>query len=135
MSCDGGVGTIAVDSPCLVGHSLLGNPLETGPHEIECTLATSVHPVAWSFLLFIPPATQNPVTVFPETPSGLLVDVGLRQARASSMTGAMTFIRVDPSNRAFVAQFDGVVTWTDSSGTTFSCSVDGPLWGAPGDFT
>jgi len=133
MSCDGGVGMITIDNPCLVGHSLEPNALETGPHEIECTLAASVHPIVWSFELFIP-VTQNPVTVLPETPSGLLVDVGGRQARVSRATGAMTFTRVDPSNRAFVARFDGSVTWTEPSGATFSCSVDGPLWGAPGGF-
>jgi hypothetical protein len=64
----------------------------------------------------------------------MLVDVGGQQARVSSDSGAMTFIRVDPSNRAFVARFDGSVTWTESSGATFSCSVDAPLWGAPGEF-
>jgi hypothetical protein len=134
MSCDGGVGMIAIDNPCLVGHSLGGgNGSDTGAHEIECTLATSVHPIAWSFLLFIP-VMQNPVTLFPETPSGLLVDVGGHQARVSGTSGAMTFIRVDPSNQAFVARFDGSVTWTEPSGATFSCSVDGPLWGAPGGF-
>ena len=133
MSCDSGVGMIAIDDPCLVGHSFGGNGSETGPHEIECTLAASGHPIAWSFLLVIP-VTQNPVTLLPETPSGVLVDVGGRQARVSGTSGAMTFLRVDPSNRAFVARFDGSVTWTEPSGATFSCSVAGPLWGAPGGF-
>jgi hypothetical protein len=133
MTCDGGVGTIAIDDPCLVGASLSPNASQTGAHAVECTLATSSHPVAWSFLLVIPTA-QNPVTVFPGVPSGSNVDVGGRQAHVSSATGALTVTRVDPSNRAFVAQFNGSVTWTESSGATFSCSVDGPLWGAPGDF-
>lgn len=133
MICDGGIGTIAIDSPCLVGFGLSSNASQSGPHEIECTLATSSHPIAWSFLLSIPTA-QNPVTSFPETPSGLGVDVGGQNAHVSSTTGTLTFIRVDPSNRAFIAQFDGAVTWTEPSGTTFSCSIDGPLWGAPGNF-
>jgi hypothetical protein len=134
MNCDSGVGIIAIDNPCLVGHSFGGNPSDAGAHEIECTLATVTHPIVWSFELFIP-VTENPVTVLPETPSGVLVDVGGRQARVSRTTGTMTFVRVDPSNRAFVARFDGVITWTEPSGATFSCAVGSSLWGAPGPFT
>jgi hypothetical protein len=133
MSCDTGVGAIAIDNPCLVGFSIGGGVSKAGAHEVECTLAASNHPIAWSFLLVLP-VTQNPVTVFPETPSAAPVDLGGRQVHASSTTGTLTFSRVDPSNQAFVAQFDGVVTWTASSGATFSCSVDGPLWGTPGAF-
>jgi hypothetical protein len=63
------------------------------------------------------------------------VDLGNGQeARISMVTGALTFLRVDPTNRAFVARFIGAVTWIESSGATFHCKMDTPIWGAPGPF-
>jgi hypothetical protein len=134
LSCDNGVGTIALDNPCLVGHALNANGSEAGPHAVECRLSASSHPVAWSFVLSLP-TTQNPVTGFPPVPGVPPVDVGGRRATVTNVAGALMFSLVDPSNRAFVARFTGVITWTDTAGATFSCSVDAPLAGAPGAFT
>jgi hypothetical protein len=46
----------------------------------------------------------------------------------------MTFSRVDPTARAFIAHFKGTIGWKTTTGSTFSCAFDGPLWGAPGSF-
>lgn len=46
----------------------------------------------------------------------------------------MTFSRVDGPGRAFVARLEGTFTWTEATGGTFSCAVDAPFWGAPGEF-
>jgi hypothetical protein len=133
MSCDQGVGTIAIVDPCLVGHVLGANASEAGPHAVECRLATPSRPLLWSFLVILP-THQNPIVVSPVL-GNPPVSVGGRQASVSKITGSITFSRVDPSNRAFIARFSGVIIWTDASGATFSCTIDGPLWGAPGGFT
>jgi hypothetical protein len=135
MSCDHGVGTITFHSPCLVGAAIGGdgNPSTFRSHEVECTLATPVA-IAWSFLVILPPP-QNPETVLPQTVTAGLVDLGNGQiARMSSFAGALTFSHVDPSNGSFVARFMGTTTWSDARGGTFSCTVDVPVWAAPGGF-
>ena len=134
MSCDHGVGTIAIVDPCLVGHSFNISSGEAGTHAVECRLATPSRPLLWSFVVNLPPL-ENPVTTFPIVPGQAPVQVGGQEATVSKVTGSLTYSRIDPSNRAFIAHFTGVVTWTDASGVTFNCSVDGPLWGAPGGFT
>jgi hypothetical protein len=141
-SCDQGVGTIAFRNPCLVSQSLGGDPAELGIHEVECSLATPDHPMTWSFLFSLAEVAANPdrpvdlpgayATTSPT--SGAPVDVGGRRAGVSGVAGTLTFSRVDPTNRAFVARFQGTMTWKDAAGTTFSCAVDAPLWGAPGSF-
>jgi hypothetical protein len=136
MSCDvdAVVANVFFDNPCHVGHSFNGGVGEVGPHEVECTLNVPGHPVAWSFLLDMPPH-QNPVTIFPKVPAASPVVVAGLQASVAKTEGSLTFSRVDPSNLAFIAFFRGTVTWTDSSGRTFTCAVAAPLWGAPGGFT
>lgn len=137
MTCDSGVGVITFVNPCLVGQVLGGDhdPTSPGPHEVECTVATPAGNVGWSFEVIFPPL-QNPQTILPLTPTALGVDLGNgQQARISMVTGALTFSRVDPTNRAFVARFIGGVTWTEPSGATFQCKMDTPVWGAPGPFT
>ena len=137
MTCDSGVGVITFVNPCLVGQVLGGDhdPTVPGPHEVECTVETSAGSVGWSFELIFPPL-QNPQTILPLTPTALGVDLGNgEKAGISVVTGALTFSRVDPTNRAFVARFIGVLTWTEPSGATFQCKMDTPIWGAPGPFT
>jgi hypothetical protein len=136
MACDGGVGVITFVNPCLVGYVIGGDNDATvpGPHEVECTVETPGGNVGWSFEVIFPPL-QNPQTILPLTPTALGVDLGNgQQAHISKVTGGLTFSRVDPTNRAFVARFIGVVTWTEPSGATFQCQVDAPVWGAPGPF-
>jgi hypothetical protein len=135
MSCDDGVGTITFANPCLIGFRLGGgDPSTPGGHEIECTLATPSGGIAWSFLAIFPPKS-NPATMLPLTPSASFVDVGGgRTASLAKISGALTFSLVDPENRAFVAQFHGTAVWVETSGASFSCAIDTPVWGAPGMF-
>ena len=136
MTCDNGVGVITFVNPCLVGWLIgAGGPTSTGPHEVECTSETTAGTVGWSFMVIFPPL-QNPQPGVPLTPTAVAVDLGDgRQARISKVTGTLTFSRVDPTNRAFVAQLTGDVTWTEPSGATFQCQMDAPIWGGPGPFT
>jgi hypothetical protein len=138
MACSvgGAIVNVAFDNPCLVGHTLFGHdPSEAGAHAIECTLAAAGHPVAWSFVLSLP-TTDNPVTFFSNVSPNSGVQIAGLQAHVTKAEGTLTFSRVDPSNRAFIARFTGTLTWTtDPSPTTFTCTVDAPLWGAPGGFT
>jgi hypothetical protein len=133
MSCDETVGTIAIVNPCLIGGKLGGNadPSSPAPHEVECKIGSSGD-VVWSFLVVFPPL-QNPQMVA-LTPTAVDGQVGNDKARVTSVTGSLTFDRVDPTNRAFVAQFSGTVTWLEQSGRTFSCVVFDSIWGAPGPF-
>ena len=137
MTCDHGVGRIAFDNPCLVGQNLNGVSSSPGVHEVECTLQASSHPVAWTFLLILanPAASLRlPDQVPRGSPTGMPFTIDGRRAGISGVSGTLSFSRVDPANRAFVAQLTGTMIWTDSSGATFSCAVDDPLWGAPGNF-
>jgi len=136
MTCDSGVGVITFVNPCLVGYVLDGDrdPTAPGPHEVGCTVATPIGNVGWSFEVLFPPL-QNPQTILPLISTASGVDLGNgQQARISMVMGGLTFSHVDPTNRAFVARFIGVVTWTEPSGATFQCQVDTPVWGAPGPF-
>jgi hypothetical protein len=54
--------------------------------------------------------------------------------RLSNVTGDLTFSRVDPAARAFASTLNGAAVWVDPSGAQTSCLVNGPFWGAPGDF-
>jgi predicted small lipoprotein YifL len=141
-SCDQGIGPLAFDNPCLVGMNLAGNPMSPGFHEVECTLAAPGHPMTWAILLVLSQVAANPdrpVTLpgefaTPSPTSGMTVDVGGTRAGISSVSGTITFSRVDPANRSFIARFQGTMTWKEESGATFSCAVDAPFWGAPGSF-
>ena len=129
MSCDHGFGTITFVNPCLVGGNLAGSGSQ-GPHDVECT----VRPQRAGLLVNFPPL-QNPETLLPLTPNAAGVVLGDgRKAAITMIAGALTFSRVDAVNRAFVASFNGKVSWIDSTGATFTCAVDAPLWGAPGGF-
>jgi hypothetical protein len=140
-TCDHGIGLVAFDNPCLVGFNLGGAPATTGVHVVECTLAVAGHPIAWSFIL---PLAQlaaepdKPLTFpkdFPAGPPGNQpIGIGGQPAGLSGVTGTVTFSRVDPTGRAFVARLVGTMTWTQGSGSKVSCAVDAPFWGAPGSF-
>ena len=137
MTCDHGVGTLAFDNPCLVGHNPGAN--EIGVHEVECTLATTGHPIAWTFLLALAQVIQNPSKPIPSPlPPGAFfgrsVSVDGMGASVSGFAGAITFSR-RPDEPAFIARLKGTMTWKRQSGATFSCTIDSPFWGAPGDFT
>jgi hypothetical protein len=141
MTCDHGIGTLAFDNPCLVGMNLLGDLSKPGEHEIECHLAGPGHPIVWAFLVPLAQIAQHPdqpltfPSSFPTSPtSGMRVDVGGHKAGVSSAAGTVTFSRVDPTGRAFIARFNGTITWKETTGSTFSCAVDAPFWGAPGGF-
>jgi hypothetical protein len=135
MKCGNGAGVMTFVNPCLVGYSLNGGSASgITDHEVECALATPAGSVGWSFLVLLPP-TPNPQTFFPITPTAAGVDLGNGEpAQISMVTGALTFSRVDLTNRAFIARFTGDVTWTESSGATVLCTLDTPVWGAPGQF-
>jgi hypothetical protein len=55
-------------------------------------------------------------------------------ARVSSVTGSLTFSRVDPDARAFIGSFAATLVWTATDGSQISCQSDGPFWGGPGGF-
>ena len=139
-TCDHGIGSVTFDDPCLVGVNLANtDPTSIGLHAVECHLEASAHPVAWSFTLPLarvvasPDATYAFPTDLMRVPEGQ-VDVGGQPATVSSVSGTMTFSRVDPTMRSFAAHLTGTILWTGADGTTFQCVVDAPLWGAPGTF-
>jgi hypothetical protein len=142
MTCDQGVGTIAFDNPCLVGLNLTGDRSKPGLHVVECHFAAPSHPVAWTFMLPLAQLAKlpnQPLTfpshdVPPPPGPGQLVDVGGLAASVSSVAGTVTFSRIDPTGRAFIARFMGTFIWKEASGSTFTCAVDAPFWGAPGGF-
>jgi hypothetical protein len=142
-TCDHGVGTITFVNPCLVGHNL-GGGSDVGFHVVECSLTTSQDPHAWAWSFMLPlvevAKTPDRPLMFPGDLPPLPASndpevVGGRAAHLSSVTGAVTFSRVDPTARAFIGRLKATMTWKDdSSGATFSCDADAPFWGAPGGF-
>jgi hypothetical protein len=137
-SCPGGFGAIAFQNPCLVGHNLFGQAT-LGVHEVECHLAIAGAPIEWSFLLTLSSVSADQATTtgpFPLSPTGgQLITIGTVSASITAMEGTLTFSRIDPVNRAFVARFHGSIAWTEPSGMKFACTIDAPFWGAPGPFT
>jgi hypothetical protein len=140
MTCGAGVGALAFEMPCLVGMNL-GGQASPGWHVTECRMAQSGTPIVWSFILPLQTVARNPGTVihFPgdvpsPPPAPGAIDLGGESARVSSVTGALTFSRVDPTGRAFIGVFSGTVVWKTTSGAETSCTLDGPFWGAPGGF-
>lgn len=141
MTCDGGAAP-SLQMPCLVGLDLAGqDPNAAGIHATECRLATSEHPLVWSFLFPLADVRANPSTSLqapadmPSVTGGAqAIELGGESASVSSVTGDLTFTRVDPTARAFSGTFKGTVVWTGLSGAQTSCRIDGPLWGGPGTF-
>jgi hypothetical protein len=140
MTCDHGIGTLGFLNPCLVGQNLAGNQSSPGFSETECQLAGQGHPVVWSFLLPLMSLAEDPnqsltaPAQLTMTPTGRqTVALGDGEGLISEVDGTLTFSRIDPTGRAFIGNFQGTVTWTTPTGT-FTCAVDGPLWGAPGQF-
>jgi hypothetical protein len=130
MSCGAGV-TAALEMPCLIGLDLAGqDPNAVGVHATECRLASPDQPLVWSFLFPLGAVRADPSTSL-RAPADLPALTGITM---STVTGDLTFSRVDPAARAFIGAFHGDIAWTDPSGTQTSCQIDGPLWGAPGDF-
>jgi hypothetical protein len=141
LHCDQGVGALAFVNPCQVGLNLANGGTTPGFHETECHLVGAGDPIVWAFLLPLAQIAAHPDRAlsfpadFPTSPtSGSPAIVGGKPASVSSVAGTMSFSRVDPTARAFIARFQGAVTWTRPTGSTFSCALDGPFWGAPGSF-
>jgi len=142
MTCDHGVGAVALDDPCLVGFNVAStDPTSVGVHEVECTLATPTHPLAWGFIISLANLSASPGATLsfpgdvPMPPTSRpQVSIGSRRASVMGIAGKLAFSTVDAAHRAFVAHLEGTITWTASDGSTFSCAVDAPLWGAPGSF-
>jgi hypothetical protein len=141
MTCGSGV-SVALQMPCLIGLDLAGRDVNgTGVHTTECRLAAPDQPLAWPFLLPLADVRANPSAPLEApadlptvTGSGEAIDLAGDSVRLSGVTGALTFSRVDPTARAFIGTFSGTLVWIDQAGAQTSCQVDGPLWGAPGDF-
>ncbi len=141
MTCGAG-SSVALEMPCLIGLDLSGqDPNGTGVHATECREASADRPLVWSFLFPLASARANPSTPL-QAPAdlptvagpGQPIDLAGDSVTMSSVTGALTFSRVDPSVRAFAGTFKGTIVWADQSGAQTSCQVDGPFWGGPGDF-
>jgi hypothetical protein len=136
MTCDAGV-SASLEMPCLVGLNLGSDLNAAGIHATECRLAQPDRPLVWPFLLPLADVRADPSTVLhaPFQPGGAQ-EAAIRgeAATMSVVTGDLSFSRVDPTARAFIGAFKGTVVWTGTSGAQTTCQVDGPFWGAPGDF-
>ena len=141
MTCGAGTSP-TFEMPCLIGLDLAGpDPTVAGIHATECRLAQPDRPLVWSFLFPLADVRADPSTALaapadlPPVPTGQQAIVLWGEpATMSSVTGDLTFSQVDPTARAFVGVFKGTVVWTGASGAQTSCQIDGPFWGAPGDF-
>jgi len=142
LSCPGVAPPLALEMPCLVGMNIASPPSGVGLHEVECHTTQPGEPLVWSFLLPLSSLAQNPdlVLSFPDRlPNGALppgeVDLGSEKARVSGGAGTLAFTRVDPEGRAFEGSFRGTLVLTgESTRSEITCDVDGPFWGAPGNF-
>lgn len=142
MTCDGAAGTVTLVQPCLVGMDLrAAGEMVPGIHAVECRLADGAHPLAWSFLLPMAMVAHDPGHVLqipgesPTVPNlADSITLGSVQAKLTTVTGGVTFSRVDPVGRAFAATIDAKAVWKPTSGPDITCDLRGPLWGAPGDF-
>jgi hypothetical protein len=140
MTCDGGA-SLSVAMPCLIGLNLAGQDPDTaGTHATECRLATSDKPLVWSFLFPLAAVRADPATSLhapadmPTAGAAQAIQLNGESASISNITGDLTFTRVDPTARAFSGAFKGTIVWTSSSSTQTTCQIDGPFWGAPGNF-
>lgn len=141
MACGGGVGTVTLEQPCLVGFNFAGDQAVPGYHATECRLARTDRPLAWTFILPLAQVAQAPGTSLHLPNQASTVNDGetpvwLAGSAASvlSVTGDLSFSRVDPDARAFSGRLDATVTWKTTSGGQIECTVQGPFWGAPGQF-
>lgn len=141
MTC-GGTASLSFEMPCLIGFNLAGQDLNAaGVHATECRLAQPDQPLAWSFLFPLAGVRGDPATSL-QAPRDLPTVTGTQQAivlegqpaTMSSATGDLRFSKVDPTARAFIGTFTGTVVWTSATGAQTPCQIDGPFWGAPGDF-
>jgi hypothetical protein len=139
MTCDGG-SSLSIAMPCLIGLNLGQDPNAPGIHATECRLATSEAPLVWSFLFPLANVRANPSTSLhapadmPPAGDAQAIQLNGESASISSITGDLTFTRVDPTARAFSGAFKGTAVWTSPSNTQMTCQIDGPFWGAPGTF-
>jgi hypothetical protein len=152
MSCNRDVGSLAFKMPCEIGESLLSDRLKLGANEVDCHVTASGQPLVWTFILAFYNVLQHPdrPVTFPNgvqgqsnqsidfipPPPGLTrpIDIGGEQFWVSGAAGTISFSRIDSSGRAFSGQLKGRFDWTSATGSTFSCEVDGPFWGGPGNF-
>ncbi|HVZ23309.1 MAG TPA: hypothetical protein VG871_19690 [Vicinamibacterales bacterium] len=141
MTCGGGIGTVTIEQPCLVGFNLAGDQFAPGLHATECRLASSDRQLVWTFLLPLVQIARDPSTALHLPGKAATVNdgevpvaIGAEQATVSRVTGDLSFSRVDPDVRAFAGTLDATVTWKTASGAQIDCTVDGPFWGAPGLF-
>jgi hypothetical protein len=142
LTCDADVGRVAFKLPCLVGMDVTSGHSGPGLHDVECRLLEGKAPVVWSFLLPLAALANDPSQVLhtpgdlPAVPTdGSSIDLGGQPAQLSSIKGALSFSRIDPEGRAFAGAFAGQAVWkVTASGREITCDLDGPLWGAPGDF-
>ena len=143
MTC-AGAASLALEMPCRIGLALNSQSLDAvGIHAMECRLAQSERPLVWTSLFPLGQVRAAPSTPL-QAPSSLSPVTGGEQAivlkgqpepaTMSGVTGNLRFSKVDPTARAFIGTFTGSVVWTTASGTQTSCQIDGPFWGAPGDF-
>ena len=137
MTCTG-IASLSFEMPCLIGFDLPG---AAGVHATECRLAQTDRPLVWSFLFPLASVRADPSTSL-RAPLDLPTVTGIQQpivlegepATMSSVTGDLMFSKVDPTARAFIGTFTGTVVWTSTTGAQTPCQIDGPFWGAPGDF-
>jgi hypothetical protein len=142
MTCDHGIGAVAFVNPCEVGMNLFGEGATTpGADETECHFAGQGAPIVWSFVLPLYKIAMNPgapLQIPDDVPSvpaeNPLAELGGQEASVASVSGVLTFSRVDPTGRAFIGHLRGTVTWNGSVDATITCVVDAPFWGAPGEF-
>jgi hypothetical protein len=144
MTC-AGTAALALEMPCRIGLALNSQDLNAvGIHAMECRLAQPERPLVWTSLFPLghvraapskplqAPSSLRPVTGVGE--QAIVLQGEREPATMSDVTGDLTFSKVDPTVRAFMGTFTGSVVWTSASGTQTSCQIDGPFWGAPGDF-
>ena len=152
MSCNRDVGALALTMPCEVGQSWLSEHDKLGVNEVDCHLTTSGHPMVWTFVLAFYQVLQHPdlPVTFPNDPQaspgqsvnflppppGLTTgtEIGGEAFQISNSTGTISFSRIDSPGRAFSGHLKGIFAWTGTTGSTFSCDVDGPFWGSPAGF-
>jgi hypothetical protein len=152
MTCDRDVGSLALKLPCEVGQNLLGqNRDELGFNEVECHATSSGQPIVWSLLLVFSQILQNSdrsvafpnavqaspnqsVEYLPPPPDAMPTNIGGELFNISRAEGTISFARIDSRGRAFSGSLKGTFSWTGTTGSTFSCNVDGPFWGGPGGF-
>jgi hypothetical protein len=152
MTCDRDVGSLALKLRCEIGQNIPGqNRDELGFNEVECHATSSGQPMVWSLLLvfsqilqhsdrsvtFLNAVKASPnqsVEYLPPPPDAMPTNIGGELFNISRAEGTISFARIDSPGRAFSGSLKGTFSWKSTTGSTFSCDVDGPFWGAPGGF-